>query len=126
TYRNTDPVTGLLVTDIARLNQINQNATASAPSRGRYITSSAYVESGSFLRLNNLTLGYTLPKSLTQAVKLTTVRFYATASNLYTFTKYSGYDPEVNARRSSPLSPGLDYAAYPRSRAFLFGLNLTF
>ena len=126
TYRNTDPATGQLVTDIDRLNQINQNATSAAPSRGRYITSSAYIENGSFLRLNNLTLGYSLPKSFVQKVKITNARFYVTASNLYTFTKYSGYDPEVSARRSSPLSPGLDYAAYPRSRAFLAGMNLTF
>jgi len=126
TYRNTDPVTGQLVTDVARLNQINQNATQAAPSRGRYITSSDAIEDGSFLRLNNVTLGYSLPKDLVQKLKITGVRFYVTGSNLYTFTKYSGYDPEVSARRSSPLSPGLDYAAYPRSRAFLAGLNLTF
>ncbi|GAB3876515.1 TonB-dependent receptor [Hymenobacter segetis] len=126
TYRTNDPVTGQLVTDIGRLEQINQNATSPTPSRGRYITSSANIENGSFLRLNNLTLGYTLPKALTQRAKITTVRFYVTASNLYTFTKYSGYDPEVSARPRSPLSPGLDYAAYPRSRAMLAGLNLTF
>jgi hypothetical protein len=57
-------------------------------------------------------------------VKVQSLRFYATLNNLYTFTKYSGYDPEVNTRRSTPLTPGVDYAAYPRSRAFLFGLNL--
>lgn len=126
TYRNTDPVTGQLVTDIARLNEINANATQAAPSRGRYISSSANIESGSFLRLNNVTLGYSLPKSLVQRAKITNVRFYVTGSNLYTLTKYTGYDPEVNARRTTPLTPGVDYAAYPRSRALLFGMNLTF
>jgi hypothetical protein len=70
-------------------------------------------------------VGYSLPKSLIQRAKLTQLRVYVTLNNVYTFTKYSGYDPEVNTRRSTPLTPGVDYAAYPRSRAFLAGLNLT-
>jgi hypothetical protein len=69
-------------------------------------------------------VGYSLPKGLLSHVKVQSLRFYATLNNLYTFTKYSGYDPEVNTRRATPLTPGVDYAAYPRSRAFLFGLNL--
>ncbi|RZL04524.1 MAG: hypothetical protein EOO62_21070, partial [Hymenobacter sp.] len=64
-------------------------------------------------------------EALTARAKITTLRFYATLNNLYTFTKYTGFDPEVNTRRASPLTPGVDYAAYPRSRAFLFGLNLS-
>ena len=83
------------------------------------------IEDGSFLRLNNITLGYSLPKTLIQRVKLTQLRFYVTANNLYTFTKYSGYDPEVNTRRNSPLTPGMDFAGYPRSRVLLLGLNLS-
>ncbi|MBC8084554.1 MAG: hypothetical protein H7Z21_15260, partial [Hymenobacter sp.] len=63
---------------------------------------------------------------LTAKAKLSTARLYVTGNNLYTLTNYKGYDPEVNARRNSPLTPGLDYAAYPRSRAYLFGVNLTF
>ncbi|RZK37559.1 MAG: TonB-dependent receptor [Hymenobacter sp.] len=50
---------------------------------------------------------------------------YVTANNIYTFTGYSGYDPEVNTRRSSPLTPGVDYGGYPRSRLLLVGLNLS-
>ncbi|MBT2558776.1 TonB-dependent receptor [Hymenobacter sp. ISL-91] len=115
---------GSAITTLDRLREVNQNASIWTPTRSYFLHSWA-VEDGSFLRINNLTLGYTLPKLLTQRAKVNNLRFYVTASNLYTFTKYSGYDPEVNTRRSSPLTPGVDYAAYPRSRAFLFGLNLS-
>jgi TonB-dependent starch-binding outer membrane protein SusC len=53
-------------------------------------------------------------------------RVYATVNNLHTFTKYTGYDPEANTRRSNPLTPGVDYAAYPRSRFLLAGVNVSF
>jgi hypothetical protein len=77
--------------------------------------------------LNNLTLGYTLPESLIRRTKLVSkLRVYATANNLWTITGYSGYDPEANTRRRIPLTPGVDYAAYPRSRYILAGLNVTF
>ncbi|WP_400192992.1 SusC/RagA family TonB-linked outer membrane protein [Hymenobacter sp. B81] len=102
----------------------NQNARIWQPTRQLFLHSWA-IEDGSFLRINNLTLGYSLPKALIARVKMTQVRFYATANNVYTFTKYTGYDPEANTRRGSPLTPGVDYAAYPRSRAFLFGVNLS-
>jgi TonB-linked SusC/RagA family outer membrane protein len=112
---------GSPITTLARLNEANQNADIWTPTRNLFLHSWA-VENGSFLRINNITVGYTLPKALTARA---TLRFYATLNNLYTFTKYTGFDPEVNTRRASPLTPGVDYAAYPRSRAFLFGLNLS-
>jgi TonB-linked SusC/RagA family outer membrane protein len=115
---------GALITDANTFNQVNANATIWSPVRGNYLLHSYAIESGSFLRLNNITVGYSLPKGLLSRAKVQTLRFYVTLNNLYTFTKYSGYDPEVNTRRSTPLTPGVDYAAYPRSRAFLFGLNL--
>jgi TonB-linked SusC/RagA family outer membrane protein len=115
---------GSPITTLARLNEANQNADIWTPTRNLFLHSWA-VENGSFLRINNITVGYTLPKALTARAKITTLRFYATLNNLYTFTKYTGFDPEVNTRRASPLTPGVDYAAYPRSRAFLFGLNLS-
>jgi TonB-linked SusC/RagA family outer membrane protein len=115
---------GVLITDANTFNQVNANATLWSPVRGNYLLHSYAVESGSFLRVNNITVGYSLPKGLLSRAKVQTLRFYVTLNNLYTFTKYSGYDPEVNTRRSTPLTPGVDYAAYPRSRAFLFGLNL--
>jgi TonB-linked SusC/RagA family outer membrane protein len=116
---------GRVVTDPNQLRELNKDAQIWAPTRGRYLLHSWAIEDGSFLRINNITVGYTLPKKLTQRAKVQSLRFYATLNNLYTLTNYSGYDPEVNTRRGTPLTPGVDYAAYPRSRAFLFGLNLS-
>jgi TonB-linked SusC/RagA family outer membrane protein len=115
---------GSAITTLDRLREVNQNANIWTPTRNLLFHSWA-VEDGSFLRINNVTLGYTLPKALTARAKVQTLRFYVTLNNLYTFTKYTGFDPEVNTRRATPLTPGVDYAAYPRSRAFLFGLNLS-
>jgi TonB-linked SusC/RagA family outer membrane protein len=83
------------------------------------------VEDGSFLRVNNITLGYTLPLSLVSKAKIKRLRIYGTVNNLAVFTKYTGADPEVNTQRSSPLTPGVDYSAYPRSHAYILGVNLT-
>ena len=116
---------GNVVTDPTQLAALNENAQIWRPTRGRYLLHSWAIEDGSFLRINNITVGYSLPKALLQHVKIQTLRFYATVNNLYTFTSYSGFDPEVNTRRSSPLTPGVDYAAYPRSRLFIFGVNLS-
>jgi len=122
-YRSYDN-TGALVTDKAALDALNATATVAAPSR-QYFLQSSNIEKGSFLRLNNITVGYSLSKALIQRAKLNQLRFYVTLNNLATLTGYSGYDPEVNTRRQTPLTPGVDYAAYPRSRAFLFGVNLS-
>ena len=80
--------------------------------------SSRFIEDGSYLRLKNLQIGYTLPLKVTQKFRCQRLRFYATASNLLTFTGYKGYDPEVGG--------GVDYGNYPQSRTFTFGLNATF
>ena len=116
---------GALITDLTTLEEVNANAQIWTPTRQLLVHSWA-IEDGSFLRINNLTLGYTLPRSISRYARLQQARFYVTANNLYTFTNYTGYDPEVNTRRNTPLTPGVDYAAYPRSRAFLAGVNLTF
>jgi hypothetical protein len=87
------------------------------------------VEDGSFLRLNTFSLGYTLPRTLTSQIGISSLRIYATGYNLWLWTNYSGYDPEVSTSRSSTyaaLTPGLDYSSYPRSRSFTIGLNVTF
>lgn len=85
------------------------------------------IEDGSFLRLNNVTLGYTLPKTLVERVNISSLRVYVTGYNLYTWTNYSGYDPEVDSRRAQgPMTPGVDFSAYPRSRSVIAGLNVTF
>jgi outer membrane protein OmpA-like peptidoglycan-associated protein len=101
-----------------------------APFVGTAYFSDWAVEDASFLRLQTLTLGYTLPEKLTEKVNLTKVRFYVTGSNLFCLTKYSGYDPEVDTRRTyaggPSLTPGVDYSAYPKSIGIVAGLNLVF
>lgn len=119
--------TGQVVTDPAELAKLNENATIWSPVRvQRWWLHSWAVEDGSYLRINNVTVGYTLPKSLTSKAKIASLRVYATVNNLATFTNYSGYDPDVTARRSDPLTPGVDFAAYPRSRTWVFGANINF
>ena len=81
-------------------------------------SSSRYVEDGSYLRLKNLQIGYTLPRSLTQKVGISNCRFYVTMGNLLTLTSYSGYDPEVGG--------GVDWGNYPQSRTITFGTNINF
>jgi TonB-linked SusC/RagA family outer membrane protein len=125
-YTQIDELTGTRITDAATLNEMNANATIWAAPTGRYATTSWAIEDGSFLRLNNLTIGYTLPAGLLKKVLISNLRVYVAAYNLYTFSKYSGYDPEVDTRRSTPATPGVDYSAYPKSRSFNFGVNVTF
>ncbi len=118
---------GQRVTDPTELTKLNANATIWSPVRvQRWWLHSWAVEDGSYLRVNNLTLGYTLPKSVLDKAKISTLRLYATVNNLATLTSYSGYDPDVTARRTDPLTPGVDFAAYPRSRTWVFGVNVTF
>jgi TonB-linked SusC/RagA family outer membrane protein len=117
---------GQLVNDPATLEALNANTTMWSPYMSRYVLSDWAVEDGSFLRLNTLTLGYTVPKVLTQKVHIENLRLYATANNVFVLTNYSGFDPEVSTRRSTPLTPGVDYSPYPKSRQFIFGLNLNF
>ena len=81
-------------------------------------TSSRFVESGSYLRLKNLQIGYTLPKTITKQVNINRARLYLSGSNLLTLTKYTGYDPEVGS--------GVDYGNYPQSRTIMLGVNLDF
>ncbi|WP_028296736.1 SusC/RagA family TonB-linked outer membrane protein [Olivibacter sitiensis] len=117
---------GLLVTDPAALAAMNENTTMWTPPLGQYFLHSWAVEDGSFLRISNVTLGYSLPKQLLNRIKIKQLRVYGTVNNLWTITGYSGYDPEANTRRSNPLTPAVDYAAYPRSRYVVAGVNLTF
>ncbi len=87
-------------------------------------THSYFVEDGSFLRLSDITIGYTLPQNLTRKWGIERLRFYVTGSNVFCWTGYSGYDPEVDIQ--SGLTPSVDYNRYPRSHGYLFGLNITF
>ena len=125
-WTNLDMTTGQLITDQDALAAANANTTMWSPYMKKYVFSDWAVEDGSFLRLNTLTLGYTLPKVLTRKAFISTCRFYATGYNVFCLTKYSGFDPEVDTRRQVPYTPGVDYAAYPRSRQLVIGINLTF
>jgi TonB-linked SusC/RagA family outer membrane protein len=144
------------VTDRARLEAINSNITYdgtngvwnwfedisnvrltnhTAPSSPRAIggdpnsntrISDRYIEDGSYLRIKNITLGYTLPSSLTRKYKIDNVRIYTNIQNLYTLTKYSGFDPEIGVSTMSNYVYGLDFGRYPSPQIYTFGLNLSF
>jgi hypothetical protein len=112
-WRNIDDQ-GNLVTDPAALAKLNPNPGTWTPvNSNRFFVKSSDIEDGSFLRVNNLTLGYSIPTVLKTKIKISQFRVYATVNNIATITHYSGYDPEVTARRTDPLTPGVDFAAYP-------------
>ena len=121
-----DKTTGEEVSDPIRLAEMNKNATIWSAANSLVPLHSWGIENGSFLRLNNITLGYSLPKTLLNKFNVRQFRLYTTAYNLWTWTKYSGYDPEVDTQSSTPLTPGIDWSAYPRSRSFIVGLNVEF
>ena len=103
----------------------NSDIPAATNSSSNRVISSRIVEDGSFLRLKTVTLGYTFPTKLIQKAKLSSARVYLAAQNLWTWTGYSGYDPEVSVRNSA-LTPGLDFSSYPRAYSVSFGVNLGF
>ena len=131
TYQSSD---GKTITGVAPaiLDSMNKNASFWLPSVGSssasFSPSSFAVEDGSFIRINNITIGYSLPitSTLMRHLTFTKLRFYLTVNNVAVITGYSGYDPEVNTMHSSPLTPGVDYSAYPRSRGYVCGINLNF
>lgn len=92
---------------------------STSDANGNFNASDFYVENGSYLRIRNVTLGYSLPKSLANKLKTGGVRVYATANNLFTITKYSGFDPEIGMDNN-----GLDVGRYPQARSFIFGLSV--
>ena len=100
------------------------NKYAAVMGQGKTDISSYYVEDGSYLRLKNVTLSYTLNPSFLKRAGIAGCRFYVTGENLYTWTKYSGFDPEIASY--SPLLPGIDNISYPRARTYTLGLNVKF
>ncbi len=119
---------GELITDPQEMADINKGKTVAAVYDNEigdtYIHSWA-VEDGSYQKLSNITLGYTFPRKMLSKIGISKLRLYATGSNLLTWTKYTGFDPEVSTMGSG-LTPGVDFGAYPKSRSFVFGINLAF
>ncbi len=93
---------------------------------GSNVASSAYVQNGSYLKLRNLTLGYTIPADFLKKISLTKVRIYASTQNLFTVTGYKGLDPEIGQQGGNATQNGIDNGAYPSSRYYTLGLNVTF
>lgn len=131
-YRLIDPNTGQQTLDLVRLKELNPNEDSRLWSLSNTNTqtitypSSYYVEDGSYLRIAQLTLGYSLPKDFLRDIMVTNARIYVTVNNLATITGYSGFDPEVSAASGVAVTPGYDSSAYPRSRSYVLGINLTF
>ena len=129
-FTTIDPVTGnnIMFGNDANpelLQELNQNASIWHPLSNSTIITDWAIEDGSFLRLGNLTLGYTLPESIAKGKFIQKIRCYISGNNLKVWTRYSGQDPEVSTNRS-PLTPGVDWSAYPKAKTVLFGANVTF
>ena len=111
-----------------KLNELNQGKSIWNPAAVSQMVILDYaVEDASFLRLQNVTVGYTFPKKWISPLHISNVRIYFTGYNLLCITGYKGYDPEVDtSSKNNPMCPGIDYAAYPKSRTFVGGINVTF
>lgn len=128
-----DPLTGRETTDLQRLAALNPNQYAadvvwSLQARNQNALTDPidyYLEDGSFLRINTVTLGYSLSSVLAKKLGIGSARFYCTLNNPYVFTNYSGYDPEVSSSEKG-FEQGVDNSAFPRSKSVVFGLNLSF
>lgn len=106
-----------------------ENPNSDIPSVASYASDNVFstriIEDGSFLRLKTLSIGYSFNKAICTRLRINKLRIYLSGQNLYTFTKYTGYDPEVSIRNGA-LTPGLDFSAYPRAASINAGLNITF
>lgn len=119
---------GQIVTEPEQLAALNAGRTVASiydMEQGDTYIHSWAIEDASFLRLSNISIGYTFPKLKLRKTGIQNLRLYATGSNLFVWTSYSGFDPEVSTKGNS-LTPGVDFGAYPRNRSFVFGLNITF
>lgn len=124
-WRNFDDMGNEIRYQPELLAEFNKDATMWNPtSLGRPVAMSYAVEDGSFLRLNTLSLGYSIPRDYLKKSGFNRVRLYATGTNLFVWTNYSGYDPEVNLETG--LTPNIDYNAYPRSRNYTLGVQVGF
>jgi TonB-dependent starch-binding outer membrane protein SusC len=101
----------------------NRSQTEPGANTGNQLASKYFVESGSFIRINNLTVGYNLPSSLLQKIKISSCRAFITTQNFFTLKKYSGFTPELPG---DPISSGIELSAYPTTRTVAMGLNVGF
>jgi TonB-linked SusC/RagA family outer membrane protein len=125
TYRFDKAISNVPARWLNRWTPANTNTTTPrfvAGSPNFSTVSDFYLESGSFVRVKNLQLGYTVPVKWTTRAKINSLRFYVAVDNAFTFTKYTGFDPELGA--TSPLSLGIDRGVYPQSRTFRFGATV--
>jgi TonB-linked SusC/RagA family outer membrane protein len=108
----------------------NRNSNVPAPrassDNSNVIISDRYIFDGSYVRIQNVNLGYTFSSGFIKKVKLNKLKVYASAQNLYTFTKYEGYDPEIGLQNQNPLYSGVDIGRYPSARVITFGINAEF
>ena len=93
---------------------------------GSNVPSSAWIENGSYLKLKNLTVGYTLKADFLKTASISKLRLYVSAQNLFVITKYTGLDPEIGIQNGNATQNGVDNGTYPSSRFFTFGLNVIF
>ena len=99
---------------------------SASTTNGNTRLSDRYIEDGSYIRLQNISLGYTLPKKWVNSLNLQNVKVYVNLQNVYTWTKYDGLDPEVGSLWGDVLKTGIDYGRYPSPRIYTFGLNVSF
>lgn len=128
-----DQTTGEIINDYETLKAMNAGATmwsAATVSDNKPFASTWAIEDGSFLRLQNLTVGFTMPKTWTRKFSCNQLRLYCTLNNVFCLTKYDGYDPEVSTAirnsKTSGLTPGADFSSYPKSFSWTAGVNITF
>jgi hypothetical protein len=88
--------------------------------------STRVIEDGSYLKLKTVQIGYNFSSAMLKSIKISNLRIYAAAQNLYTWTRYQGFDPEVSKFGSSALQPAFDYSVYPYAKTVTFGLNVSF
>ena len=117
-YRNVKIVSG--DADMPRV------GASSASSTSNFRFSDKFVEDGSYLRIQSISLGYNFPKKWTSKIGIQNLKLYTNLQNVYTFTRYTGYDPEIGSTNQDALMTGIDNARYPSPRIYTFGLNLTF
>ena len=134
-YKIYDVVNGQItpIVDPAALDALNTNASTFIPYAESNSNSTFTIEDGSFLRLNTILLGYTLPDRIISKIGIDKLRIYGSIYNAFTWTKYTGFDPEVSVddqrnkdNTGGYPTPGLDYGSYPRARSFTLGINIEF